>query len=85
MKNKVFSVIIFVLAASTYFTDSASAQAMKPTTTAAQAPPPVSAVAPAGRRKRVAVFDFDYATVRTNSAALFGSDVDIGKGISDCW
>src|SRR6202790_4093640 len=36
-----------------------------------------------GRKKRVAVFDFDYATVKTNSAALFGSDVDIGKGIAD--
>ena len=36
-----------------------------------------------GRKKRVAVFDFDYATVHTNSAALFGSDVDIGKGIAD--
>src|SRR5688572_15052669 len=35
------------------------------------------------RKKRVAVFDFDYGTVRTHSAALFGSDVDIGKGISD--
>jgi curli biogenesis system outer membrane secretion channel CsgG len=37
----------------------------------------------APRKKRVAVFDFDYATVRSNVAALFGSDVDIGKGISD--
>jgi curli biogenesis system outer membrane secretion channel CsgG len=36
-----------------------------------------------GRKKRVAVFDFDYATVKTNSAALFGTDIDIGKGISD--
>jgi len=36
-----------------------------------------------GRKKRVAIFDFDYATVKTNSAAVFGSDVDIGKGISD--
>ena len=36
-----------------------------------------------GRKKRVAVFDFDYATVKTNSAAVFGSDIDIGKGISD--
>lgn len=44
----------------------------------AQTPP-----ANGGRKKRVAVFDFDYATVRSNSAALFGSDVDIGKGISD--
>ncbi|MDP9263133.1 MAG: CsgG/HfaB family protein, partial [Acidobacteriota bacterium] len=31
----------------------------------------------------MAIFDFDYATVRTNSAAIFGSDVDVGKGISD--
>jgi curli biogenesis system outer membrane secretion channel CsgG len=38
---------------------------------------------PQGRKKRVAVFDFDYATVKTNSQALFGSDVDVGKGISD--
>jgi curli biogenesis system outer membrane secretion channel CsgG len=42
-----------------------------------------SAPATQGRKKRVAVFDFDYATVKTNSAAVFGSDVDIGKGISD--
>jgi curli biogenesis system outer membrane secretion channel CsgG len=42
-----------------------------------------TAPANGGRKKRVAVFDFDYATVRSNSAALFGSDVDIGKGISD--
>ena len=42
-----------------------------------------SAPSTQGRKKRVAVFDFDYATVKTNSAALFGSDVDIGKGISD--
>ena len=42
-----------------------------------------AAPANGGRKKRVAVFDFDYATVRSNSAALFGSDVDIGKGIAD--
>ena len=60
----------------------------------AQTPPaspaPSAAAAPADataqpkvRKKRVAIFDFDYATVRTNSAALFGSDIDVGKGISD--
>src|SRR3954470_6345545 len=38
---------------------------------------------PQGRKKRVAILDFDYATVRTNSAALFGSDIDVGKGITD--
>lgn len=43
-----------------------------------------SGSAPAqGRKKRVAVFDFDYATVRTSTAALFGSDIDVGKGIAD--
>ena len=39
--------------------------------------------APAGRKKRIAIFDFDYATVQSASAAYFGSNVDIGKGISD--
>ncbi|MBV9610489.1 MAG: curli production assembly protein CsgG [Acidobacteria bacterium] len=37
----------------------------------------------ADRKKRVAVFDFDYATVHSSSAALFGSDVDVGKGMAD--
>ena len=42
-----------------------------------------AAQAPTARKKRVAVLDFDYATVMTNSAAIFGSNVDIGKGITD--
>ena len=41
------------------------------------------AVPAAPRKKRVAIFDFDYATVHGNVSALFGQDVDIGKGISD--
>jgi curli biogenesis system outer membrane secretion channel CsgG len=42
------------------------------------------AVPPAqGRKKRVAIFDFDYATVHAGVAGIFGQDVDIGKGISD--
>jgi curli biogenesis system outer membrane secretion channel CsgG len=36
-----------------------------------------------GRKKRVAVFDFDYATVQSSSAAAFGNNVDVGRGISD--
>src|SRR5512147_1555525 len=36
----------------------------------------------ADRKKRVAVFDFDYSTVRTGVAAIFGTDIDVGKGIS---
>jgi curli biogenesis system outer membrane secretion channel CsgG len=34
-------------------------------------------------KPRVAVMNFDYATVRSGSAAIFGTDLDIGKGISD--
>jgi len=39
--------------------------------------------AQAQTRKRVAVMDFDYATVKTTVRQLFGSDQDIGKGITD--
>jgi len=35
------------------------------------------------RRVRIAVLDFDYATVMSDSAAIFGSNIDIGKGICD--
>src|SRR5262245_18504408 len=44
----------------------------------AQAPTPAG-----GRKPRVAVMDFDYATIRDNARAYFGSDIDVGKGISD--
>lgn len=32
---------------------------------------------------KIAVLDFDYGTVQSSVAAVFGSNVDIGKGISD--
>jgi len=35
------------------------------------------------RKKRVAILDFEYGTVRSYVAGLFGTDVDVGKGISD--
>ncbi len=35
----------------------------------------------AKRRPRIAVLDFDYATVMTVSQSVFGTNVDIGKGI----
>ena len=35
------------------------------------------------RKPRIAVMDFDYATVQTASAAVFGTNVDVGKGIVD--
>ena len=45
----------------------------------AAAPPAPSA----GPKKRVAVMNFDYGTVRTTVQQIFGSDQDVGKGISD--
>ncbi len=39
--------------------------------------------AQAPNRRRVAVLDFDYATVHQWVYDMFGSDVDIGKGIAD--
>lgn len=40
-------------------------------------------LAGAQRKKRIAIMDFDYATVHSSSAAIFGQDIDIGKGIAD--
>jgi curli biogenesis system outer membrane secretion channel CsgG len=37
----------------------------------------------ADRKKRVAVLDFEYGTVRSQAQALFGTDVDVGKGMTD--
>jgi curli biogenesis system outer membrane secretion channel CsgG len=37
----------------------------------------------APRKKRIAIIDFDYATVHAGVAGIFGQDVDIGKGITD--
>jgi curli biogenesis system outer membrane secretion channel CsgG len=43
----------------------------------------LSGSADAQPKKRVAVMNFDYATVQSGVAALFGSNQDIGKGIAD--
>jgi curli biogenesis system outer membrane secretion channel CsgG len=47
------------------------------TTAAAQAP------GGGARKKRVAVFDFDYATVHQYVYGIFGRDIDVGRGVSD--
>ena len=45
--------------------------------------PAQDAAAPPATKHRVAVMNFDYGTVRTTVAAIFGTDQDVGKGISD--
>jgi curli biogenesis system outer membrane secretion channel CsgG len=47
----------------------------------AQTPAPAAAPAPAVKH-RVAVMNFDYGTVQSSVSAIFGTDQDIGKGIS---
>ena len=74
-------VLFAILVAASFFVVPAGAQTSAPANTAS-ATPSVSG-GPAGRKKRVAVFDFDYATVQTASSAVFGTNVDVGKGISD--
>jgi curli biogenesis system outer membrane secretion channel CsgG len=37
----------------------------------------------AQQKKRVAVMNFDYATVQSYVASIFGADQDVGKGVSD--
>jgi curli biogenesis system outer membrane secretion channel CsgG len=39
--------------------------------------------AEAQQKKRVAIMNFDYATVQTSVNALFGTNQDVGKGIAD--
>lgn len=39
--------------------------------------------APAASQKFVTIMNFDYGTVKTYVAQIFGSDQDVGKGISD--
>src|SRR2546423_6733004 len=43
---------------------------------------PASAPAATSARKRVAVLDFDYGTVHSSVTGLYGSDVDVGKGVA---
>src|SRR5438874_6800790 len=68
MKRAVFAILLLCLAL--------------PLETLAQATAAASTTPPA-RKKRVAVLDFDYGTVHKDIYALFGSDVDVGKGIGD--
>ncbi|MBS1858404.1 MAG: curli production assembly protein CsgG [Acidobacteria bacterium] len=41
------------------------------------------AVSPGQQKTRVAVMNFDYATVQSSVSAIFGTNQDIGKGIAD--
>ena len=77
MRNTVLCLVVLTILAGLAEAGAGAAPAT-PTQAASGAP-----AAPQGRKKRVAVFDFDYATVHSGVSALFGQDVDVGKGITD--
>lgn len=35
------------------------------------------------QKRRIAVINFEYATVQSSTAAIFGQNVDVGKGVAD--
>lgn len=37
----------------------------------------------AQQKKRIAILDFDYATVQSDISAIFGTRMDVGKGVAD--
>src|SRR5271165_1233232 len=73
MTNSRLRCIAVVLLVATFCAVAVEAQ------TAAPAAPAASSAA----TKRVAVMNFDYGTVKTTVAQIFGSDQDVGRGISD--
>ncbi|HUJ31361.1 MAG TPA: CsgG/HfaB family protein [Candidatus Acidoferrum sp.] len=83
MKSILWSLVVLCALLVASLAPEAGAQAQPPAAPAAAAAPSGAPAQPQGRKKRVAIFDFDYATVQTASSAMFGSNVDIGKGISD--
>jgi len=53
------------------------------TVAALEAQAPAATTPAATRKPRIAVVDFDYATVYGGVAAVFGTNVDVGKGVTD--
>ena len=49
----------------------------------AAAAPTQTAGSASANKKRVAVMNFDYGTVRTDVAQIFGGDQDVGRGLAD--
>lgn len=56
---------------------------MKPLTTIVVSLTLVAAAPAQPQKKRVAVMNFDYATVKSGVQEMFGSNQDVGKGIAD--
>lgn len=60
-----------------------SAPAAPAAPAASPAVTPAATPQPTGPKKRVAVMNFEYGTVMSSVQSIFGTDQDVGKGISD--
>lgn len=92
---KRLSLILALISLVSLSSGQSNAGAKQPAKPAAKAPSPVvsAALVPARApkprtalndgKKRIAIIDFEYGTVRSAVAGLFGSDIDVGKGICD--
>src|ERR1700674_53875 len=82
--KKMFRRLIAVCAV--FLLSSACLAQQKPAPAAPDATPaatPAAAPQPQGPRKRVAVMSFEYGTVMSAVQAIFGTNQDVGRGISD--
>src|ERR1700674_5552705 len=82
--KKMFRRLIAVCAV--FLLSSACLAQQKPAPAAPDATPaatPAVAPQPQGPKKRVAVMSFEYGTVMSSVHAIFGTNQDVGRGISD--
>src|SRR5271154_862221 len=83
MKNFLLAALILA----TFFAVRVEAQTPPPAAggapAASAAAPGPAATASTGRKKRVAVFDFDFTAIPTATVAQLGASVDIGKGVTN--
>ena len=80
MKKVLWASLILVLSV---ILGAPEAKAQAPDANGTAAAAPSAPAQPAGRKKRIAIFDFDYATVQQQSSQVLGANVDVGKGIAD--
>lgn len=81
MLRRILFVSLFVMLAPAVLAQQQSAPAAAPAAPPAAAP--AATPQPTGPKKRVAVMNFDYGTVMSSVQSIFGTDQDVGKGISD--
>ena len=82
LRRILFFSLFFVLAPAV-LAQQQSAPAAPAAPAASPAATPAATPQPTGPKKRVAVMNFEYGTVMSSVQSIFGTDQDVGKGISD--